>query len=435
LHDNPAAARAAVPHGTAEDDARTLDVLVALSLRQSAARLASTQPMPALCDVLAQTKPLPVFDPDRLPAPCRGGFSQRRVAHIVALLPAHNEAADIGKSIASLLAQTRPPDEIVVIPNGCTDATADIARSFPVTVLELPRCEHKKSQAMNIAWHEHAQHADIIVGIDGDTELPPHAVADWEREFAANPRLGGSSSQPVMTGNGLLPRIQRAEFTKSATISLRRGWCRVISGTGCAFRGEALREAARIPGQEGPWTYESVVEDYHLTFQLRKMGWLCEMSPTVWCYTGSMTTVRSLWHQRIKWQAGTVADLLRFGFNRLNWREWVQQGFAVMCIVFWVLWLALNVTELAVGHLKPDWTWMLFPLVFSVVEIAHAWKIRGRDWKDILIAGSLLSALLYTGLSCGWVIASWVKVIRDSRRDLWAAQYTAEAQGVKDGAR
>ena len=39
----------------------------------------------------------------------------------------------------------------------------------------------------------------------------------------------------------------------------------------------------------------------------------------------------------------------------------------------------------------------------------------------------MLSTLLYTWLAMGWVSASWWKVIRGSKDDLWAAQYTAEA--------
>ena len=234
--------------------------------------------------------------------------------------------------------------------------------------------------------------------------------------------MGGSSSQPVMTGNSVLSRIQRAEFAESATLSLRRGWCRVISGTGCMFRNEALREASLIPGQEGPWTYKSVVEDYHLTFQLRKMGWLCVMSPTVYCLTGSMKTVKALWHQRIKWQSGTIGDLINFGFNRLNWREWMQQVFGLICVVFWILWLTLNGAELARGHLRPDWFWLVYPLIFSVVESIHAWQIHGRDWKDMLLAATLVKALPYTWLSMAWILASWWIILRAARRTCGTAQ-------------
>jgi cellulose synthase/poly-beta-1,6-N-acetylglucosamine synthase-like glycosyltransferase len=368
-------------------------------------------------------------------APLPRMFPRGKRPWIVALVPAHNEEDGIGPAIESLLAQTRQLDEIVVVPNGCGDRTAQIARGYPVTVYELPRDPHKKSGVLNKAWHLFARSADLVVCIDGDTRLPDFAVEHWEKEFAVNPLLGGTSSQPVMTGNSILSRIQRAEFTESATLSLARGWCRVISGTGCAFRGAALRQASRIPGQEGPWTYKSVVEDYHLTFQLRRKGWLCLMSPTVYCHTGSMKTVRALWHQRIKWQSGTIGDLINFGFNKLNWREWMQQAFALVCVIFWILWLTLNGTELARGTLYPTWSWIAFPLFFSVIESAHAWKIRGRDWVDMLIAASLVKAVAYTWLSMAWILASWWVILRGSTRDLWDAQYAAEGMTVEGGSR
>lgn len=354
-------------------------------------------------------------------------------ARIVALVPAHNEEPhELARTIESLLAQDRPLDDIVVIPNGCTDHLVRTARQFPVTVLELPRLAHRKAQALNTAWRQYAQDADIVIGLDGDSELPPFAVGHWEREFGADPRTGGSSSQPVMTGSSFLARVQRAEFSRTATIGLNRGTVGVVSGTGCAFRGAALREAALIPGQYGPWTYESAVEDFFLTYQLRRLGWRCVMSPSVWCFTGSMKTLKSLWYQRIKWQYGTVHDLVRFGFTRLNWREWCTQGFGLLCITFWMLWPALNITEAATGHLAPSWAWLLYPLFFSVIETIHALKIRGHDWVDVLIASSLASAVVYTFLAMGWVSYCWWKLVRNHIGDLWTAQYAAEGTPSKE---
>jgi cellulose synthase/poly-beta-1,6-N-acetylglucosamine synthase-like glycosyltransferase len=351
---------------------------------------------------------------------------------IVALVPAHNEAADIAATIESLLHQTRKIDDIVVVSDNSTDATVDIACMYDVTVLETVDNTRRKSGALNYAWHTRAREADIVVCIDGDTQLPKHAVADWEREFAMNPQLGGSSSQPIMTGYGFLPRLQRFEFSKSVQMSLARGWCRVVSGTGCAYRGAALREAARRPGQAGPWTYESVVEDYHLTYRMRQAGWHCEMSPTVWCWTGSMTSIKSLWYQRIKWQAGTCGDLLRFGCNRLNWREWGQQVFMLLCIAFWVVWLSLNGTQVATGGFHFNPFWQCIPLIFAAMEMIHVRMMPERDWKDYLLAGFLVQMTVYAILATSWGTVSWIKVIREQMGDLWAPQYRAEGMAAEE---
>src|SRR5690606_5324330 len=98
--------------------------------------------------------------------------------------PAHNEQKEILRTLWALTAQHRAPDLMVCIPNGCTDNTAELARSVPgVIVLELPKLQHKKSEALNIAWNQYAKDADIVVCLDADTIIPPNAIADWEEEF------------------------------------------------------------------------------------------------------------------------------------------------------------------------------------------------------------------------------------------------------------
>jgi glycosyltransferase involved in cell wall biosynthesis len=55
------------------------------------------------------------------------------------VIAAHNEAAVLGRTLRTLLADAAPGEfEVVVVANGCTDDTAAVARSFPgVTVREL----------------------------------------------------------------------------------------------------------------------------------------------------------------------------------------------------------------------------------------------------------------------------------------------------------
>lgn len=351
---------------------------------------------------------------------------------IAVLIPAHNEASSIAATLTSLLAQERPAELIIVSANGCDDATVDIARTFPsVVVLDLPALPHRKSEALNIAWREFARDADLVVCVDADTELPPNALRDWEQEFKDSPELGGSRAKFTMRGRGLLTRLQRAEYAQGVDTSLRRGWTSILAGAGCMFRNELLREVADERG--APWCYESLVEDYELTYQLRLRGHATHVSPTVRAYTDSMKSVRALWAQRMKWQAGTAEDLLRFGYNRVNRFDWGQQAIGLVCVSVRALWLVLTGLALLVGGLKLEWYWLLFPVLYVAINVRAASRIPHRDRWDIALAVMIVPYEVFSTLQMAWFVKGWAdvlaaKLFRRSRNDRWAAQYLAEGK-------
>jgi cellulose synthase/poly-beta-1,6-N-acetylglucosamine synthase-like glycosyltransferase len=390
----------------------------------------------------AATMPLPRLRTDTEPAGSpwdwfKPAAPEKSYQKVVAFIPAFNEEDTIEKTIASLLRQTRQLDLIVVIANNCTDQTAARAQEFVasrlaanVIVLDLHNLKNGKAEALNIAWNALGRDADLVMTVDADSELPPHAVASWITEFGEDPALGGSSPQVVMTGNSLLCRMQRSEFTKSATFGLKRNKTSVISGTGCCYRNEVLREVSLRSGQEaGPWTYSSIVEDFYLTYRLRQAGWKAQVSPGVWCDTGSMQTLRALWHQRIKWQTGTTADLIDFGFNRLTWRDWGLQSLNFTMIMYWLFWISILTRDFMYGGVSVTWHWLIIPAAFAGTELLHCRKIRGRDWVDVVIAATLIPSLVFSLMNVGWCIASWRKVMSgeaDDKQRLWEAQALAE---------
>lgn len=369
---------------------------------------------------------------------------------IVALVPAYNEEGSINETIRALLAQERTPDHIVVIPNGCTDNTATLARQYEeVTVYELPKLEHKKSEALNRAWMKYAMQADIVVCLDADTVLPPNAIGDWEREFTANSErlrsarrrrgrrvhelpLGGSSSKFTMPGNDFLTRLQRAEFSRWTDTALARGWTSVLAGTGCAISGEALRQVVATTKREGPWSYESQVEDFELTYLIRKLGWHCQVSPTVRAYTDSMKTVRALWGQRMKWQVGTVEDLLTLGVDRLTLLDWWQQLTGLLMAGIRMLWVAVFAAQIITHqlHFQLVW-WVVIPVIFVGIELHSALRIPHRDKIDVLMACLIVPAEIFAWLRSGWFMKAWIDVLvsrmTGKRKDRWQLQYAAEA--------
>ncbi|MDQ0636121.1 exopolysaccharide biosynthesis WecB/TagA/CpsF family protein [Arthrobacter pascens] len=103
-----------------------------------------------------------------LPGPSRhdaSGFPSGAV-----IIPAHNEAAVIARALAPLAPLTRSAGiEVIVSCNGCSDDTAQIARTFEgVTVVEIE--EASKTAALNVAdsiasqWPRLYMDADVEVG-------------------------------------------------------------------------------------------------------------------------------------------------------------------------------------------------------------------------------------------------------------------------------
>ncbi|MFD0520724.1 glycosyltransferase [Paractinoplanes durhamensis] len=78
--------------------------------------------------------------------------TERRQLRVAAVVPAYNEAAAIADTIASLRRQTQRPELIVVVPNNCTDHTAEAATRAGAYVIEFPgHNPDKKAGAINYA--------------------------------------------------------------------------------------------------------------------------------------------------------------------------------------------------------------------------------------------------------------------------------------------
>lgn len=349
---------------------------------------------------------------------------------IVALIPAHNEEQSIASTIEALLAQGRVPDKIVVLPDNCTDNTVKAAGRYPIIVAPTKDNKHKKSGALNYGWREFGQDADVIICLDADTILPPNAIGDWEQEMINDGNLGGSSSKFTMQDPGILTRLQKAEFSKWTDTSLRRGWTSVLAGTGCAIRNSVLKEIVASDDREGPWSYHSQVEDFELTYLIRKRGFNCWVSPTVRAYTDSMKSIKTLWNQRMKWQVGTVEDLMSIGFNKLTMLDWWQQALGLTAALSRVLWVLVIIASIALGTFALQPLWLILPFVFVANDLKAANRIPHRDWKDMLLAGLLIPQEIFCWMRAGWFLAAWTEVLKakitGNRKDRWKMQYQAE---------
>ncbi|MDA8243773.1 MAG: glycosyltransferase [Elusimicrobia bacterium] len=115
-----------------------------------------------------------------------------RSNRISVVVPARDSARYIGGLLASLAAQTRPPDEVVVVDAGSVDGTAAAvsaaAAGFPV--LRLVRAGSAfPGRARNIGVRDSS--GDVIAMTDSDTVPDPDWLSSISAPFDSDPGLGG----------------------------------------------------------------------------------------------------------------------------------------------------------------------------------------------------------------------------------------------------
>ena len=131
------------------------------------------------------------------------------------IIPALNEADCIGDLVQEALAQS--VHEVIVVDNGSTDGTANIARQAGARVVTEPRRGYGYACAAGVAAAD--AHADVLVFLDGDGSSLPHETprllepfASGCAELALGSRVLGSIEQGAMPphqrfGNWLAARL------------------------------------------------------------------------------------------------------------------------------------------------------------------------------------------------------------------------------------
>lgn len=108
---------------------------------------------------------------------------------LAVLIPAHDEEAVIGACLKSLLRQDfHGPLQVIVVANGCSDGTVEVARSFSgvmrdrgFTLVVAAISERSKSSALNVA-DTLARYREAVY-LDADVELSANALSSVAAAF------------------------------------------------------------------------------------------------------------------------------------------------------------------------------------------------------------------------------------------------------------
>ncbi|SMQ18169.1 Glycosyltransferase, catalytic subunit of cellulose synthase and poly-beta-1,6-N-acetylglucosamine synthase [Streptomyces sp. Ag82_O1-12] len=227
---------------------------------------------------------------------------------VTVIVPAYNEKECIANTLDSLARSTHPI-EIIVVDDGSTDGTSEIAREAALargmTNVRVIRQENAgKPAALNNGVRS-ARH-DIVVMMDGDTVFEPDTVRQLVQPFA-DPEVGAvAGNAKVGNRTTVIGAWQHIEYVMGFNLDRRMydllRCMPTIPGAIGAFRREAVL-------QVGGMSEDTLAEDTDITIAMHRDGWRVVYQEHARAWTEAPGSLKQLWSQRYRWSYGTMQAL------------------------------------------------------------------------------------------------------------------------------
>lgn len=385
------------------------------------------------------------------------------------VVPCYNEGRILEQCIVSLAGAVRASTEIILVDDGSTDDTWEVAqrlaRRFD-SVRALTKANGGKGSALN-AGLEIAT-GEFLLLTDADGIWVPGAMDEILRGMA-DPRVGAvcGDDRPVNLDVSLTKFL--AVTGHVGTGLMRRALTvlrclPIVSGNVGCFRREALE-------QVGPLRTDTLGEDLELTWRVQEAGWRVVFRPRGVVYAESPATAGQLWRQRVRWARGLLQTIgqhrrvignPRYGIFGLSLLPLVLGSvvlpiaqllvlplIAVLAIVgvpdalptdliAWLLWVSLPIgfalvvlacaLDRSLRDLRFVWTlpfWPIFSIWMSWVAVQGIWlELRGvdRSWNKFERAGVVSIGVARDAVDAG-----------SGSRDGSAVAATGDAAADRDG--
>lgn len=227
------------------------------------------------------------------------------------LIPAHNEAAIIGKNLAKLIPELPDgnPKNIVLIADNCTDITAQLAHATGITVYERNDTSKRgKGFALDFGIQQlKSNPPDVVVVLDADCETS-------KSSFAALINLVINTNKPAQMTNVM-------RISKNASLKQK------IAGFAWILKNK-LRPAAtsklKLPalltgtGMAFPWTvfaivnvgHGNIVEDMQLGIDCASKGFKPVFCKNAVVYSDFPEQSSAELSQRTRWEHGHLHTIL-----------------------------------------------------------------------------------------------------------------------------
>jgi GT2 family glycosyltransferase len=349
-----------------------------------------------------------------------GGATAKELAAYSAVIPARNAEATIHRAVAAALAARPAPHEIIVIDDGSTDRTGEIARELGAKVL-THRGEKPlgPGRARNLGASK--AETDFLLFIDSDVVIDPEAprllVEELEQDekiAAAFGSYGAKQACPNLAAR--YTNLRHHFFHQTGQREAQTFW----TGLG-VIRGSAFSHLNGF----SDLIEKPAMEDVEIGYRMREHGYRIRLVPEATGTHLKNWTVRQLWRDDVFSRALPWSTLLVHDRAPASLNARASEKTKAVCIIATValLFLAPVLPQAAIGALLPFTAYLVLNAPFFRVLAKRGGLLTLLAGVGLHSAYHLYSTAAY---SAAWLRKFLGQPPLTRTADVWIAEALAK---------
>ncbi len=246
-------------------------------------------------------------------------YSSEKEQTVSIIIPAWNEEKSIERTIRSALNLNYPKEkiEIIVVDDGSTDRTYELAKKFVglngFNVRVFKKENGGKGSALNFGIKK--SKSEIIVSMDADTFVEPDALGLMVSKFYNDDVMSVTPAMGIYKPKSIWQRIQQIEYyigTFLRKVFASTNSIHVTPGAFSAYRREFFVK-------HGGYDENNGTEDLEVALRIQSKGHIIENVPEAIIHTIGPRTFKQLLVQRRRWYTWQIRNFINykhlFGFK------------------------------------------------------------------------------------------------------------------------
>ena len=275
---------------------------------------------------------------------------------VTIIIPAYNEVDNIGQTIASTLNINYPALEIIVVDDGSTDATFQLAEDFVTrhtdshfssSIQVVTQKNMGKASALNHGYS--LAKGEYILSMDADSELDPNSVRRLVSRILASGAEVVAGQVIIKNTRNMITYLQHLEYVIMngtsrmfqsffSAVLIAPGPITLFSRKGLE-RSLKFREPNNTSNTDippGPWETSSFAEDAKLSMTILATGGKCIFEPSAVCFTQAPLSLKVLLNQRYRWIRGNMQAI------KSSWNLWTRVPNNRPGLGLWLMWFTIE---------------------------------------------------------------------------------------------